>query len=193
MRGKIARLEQALDCSFLTEEHAAVLTMMLSLIDSYTAQIDELTARIQVLAGPYLHQIGQLDAVHGTGKISAQDVIAEIGVDMTVFPGRLPPGVLGQVVPAGRPVRRQTQRKQRLRPRQPLPVRRPRRDQHQRRPHPVLPGREIPAAGQANAQEESPRRDRRAGVRGGSPAPARARGRRAGVPRAWPGRAAGRL
>jgi transposase len=39
-----------------------------------------------VLAGPWLHQIGQLDAVHGTGKISAQDVIAEIGVDMTVFP-----------------------------------------------------------------------------------------------------------
>ena len=86
MRGKIARLEEALDCSFLTEEHAAVLKMMLSLIDSYTAQIDELTARIEVLAGPYLHQIEQLDAVHGTGKISAQDVIAEIGVDMTVFP-----------------------------------------------------------------------------------------------------------
>jgi transposase len=86
MRGKIARLEEALDCSFLTEEHAAVLAMMLSLIDSYTAQIDELTARIEVLAEPYLHQIEQLDAVHGTGKISAQDVIAEIGVDMTVFP-----------------------------------------------------------------------------------------------------------
>src|SRR6266568_227226 len=40
----------------------------------------------KVLAEPYLHQIGQMDAVHGTGKISAQDVIAEIGVDMTVFP-----------------------------------------------------------------------------------------------------------
>ena len=53
----------------LTEEHAAVLAMMLSLIDSYTAQIDELTARIEVLAEPYLHQIEQLDAVHGTGKI----------------------------------------------------------------------------------------------------------------------------
>src|SRR6266702_3125358 len=65
MRGKIARLEEALDCSFLTEEHAAVLRMMLSLIDYY---------------------IAQMDAVHGTGKISAQDVIAEIGVDMTVFP-----------------------------------------------------------------------------------------------------------
>jgi transposase len=86
MRGKIARLEEAPDCSFLTEQHAAVLAMMLSLIDSCTAQIDELTAKTEVLAEPYLHQIGQLDAVHGTGRISAQDVIAEIGVDMTVFP-----------------------------------------------------------------------------------------------------------
>ena len=86
MRGKIAQLEEALDCSFLTEEHTAILAMMLATIDYYTAQIDELTAKIEVLAAPYLHQIEQLDAVHGTGIISAQDVIAEIGTDMTVFP-----------------------------------------------------------------------------------------------------------
>jgi transposase len=86
MRGKIAQLEEALDCSFLTQEHASVLKMMLSLIDYYTTQIDELTTKIEVLAEPWLHQIGQLDAVHGTGRISAQDVIAEIGADMSVFP-----------------------------------------------------------------------------------------------------------
>ena len=39
MRGKIARLEEALDCSFFTAEHAAVLAMMLATIDHYTAQI----------------------------------------------------------------------------------------------------------------------------------------------------------
>src|SRR5262249_11895895 len=60
--------------------------MMLAAIDSLTAQIGQLTARIEVLAEPYLRQIEQLDAVHGTGRISAQDVIAEIGVDMTIFP-----------------------------------------------------------------------------------------------------------
>jgi transposase len=86
MRGKIRQLEEALDCSFLTEEHVAILAMMLAAIDSFTTQIDELTARIETLAKPWLHQIGQLDAVHGAGRISAQDVIAEIGVDMTVFP-----------------------------------------------------------------------------------------------------------
>lgn len=86
MRGKIRRLEEALECSFFTGEHAAVLAMMLAVIDHYTTQIDQLTARIEALAEPYLHQVTQLDAVPGIGQICAQDIIAEIGVDMTVFP-----------------------------------------------------------------------------------------------------------
>jgi transposase len=86
MRGKIARLEEALDCAFVTGEHAAVLAMMLGTIDYYTARIDELTATIKILCQPYEHQIAQLDAVPGTGVITAQDTIAEIGTDMTVFP-----------------------------------------------------------------------------------------------------------
>ena len=86
MRGKIRRLEEALECSFFTQEHAAVLAMMLAVIDHYTAQIDQLTAMIEELAEPYLPQIGQLDAVPGIGMICAQDIIAEIGTDMAVFP-----------------------------------------------------------------------------------------------------------
>jgi transposase len=86
MRGKIRDLEEALDCSFVTAEHAAVLAMMLATIDYYTAQINELTAKIETLARPYLHQITQLDAIPGIGAVSAQDIIAEIGTDMTVFP-----------------------------------------------------------------------------------------------------------
>jgi transposase len=86
MRGKIARLEAALECCFFTSEHAAVLSMMLATIDHYTTQIDALTARIGVLTAPYLHQIEQLDEVPGIGVICAQDIIAEIGADMTVFP-----------------------------------------------------------------------------------------------------------
>src|SRR5258707_1376684 len=85
-RGKIRRLEEALDCSFFPGEHAAVLAMMLAAIDHYTAQIEALTARIEVLAEPYLHQIAQLDEVDGVGQVCAQDIIAEIGADMTVFP-----------------------------------------------------------------------------------------------------------
>jgi transposase len=86
MRGKIRRLEEALDCSFFTDEHAAVLAMMLTTIDHYTAQIEQLAAKIEVLIEPYLHQVGQLDEIDGIGAICAQDIIAEIGTDMTVFP-----------------------------------------------------------------------------------------------------------
>jgi transposase len=72
MRGKIRRLEEALECSFFTDEHAA--------------QISQLTATIEKLAEPYLSQIEQLDAVPGIGLICAQDIIAESGTDMAVFP-----------------------------------------------------------------------------------------------------------
>jgi transposase len=86
MRGKIRRLEEALDCSFFTPEHAAVLAMMLAVIDHYTTQIEALNTRIETLIEPWLHQVAQLDAMHGTGPVCAQDIIAEIGVDMTAFP-----------------------------------------------------------------------------------------------------------
>jgi transposase len=86
MRAKIRRLEEALDCSFFTEQHAFILQMMLANIDYLTAQLDELTARIEVLCEPYLRQIEQISAIPGHGVITAQDVIGEIGVDMTVFP-----------------------------------------------------------------------------------------------------------
>jgi transposase len=86
MRSKIRRLEEALECSFFTDEHAAVLAMMLAVIDHYTTQTGQLTARIEKLAEPYLHQVTQLDAVPGIGQICAQDIIAETGADMSVFP-----------------------------------------------------------------------------------------------------------
>ncbi len=60
--------------------------MMLITIDHYTTQIQALTQKIDKLAEPYLPQIEQPGAVHGIGTICAQDIIAEIGVDMTVFP-----------------------------------------------------------------------------------------------------------
>ena len=86
MRGKIAQLEEALDCSFFTDEHAFILQMMLANIDHITAQIKELTAKIEILCEPYARQIAQLDGIPGFGVITAQDIIGEIGVDMAVFP-----------------------------------------------------------------------------------------------------------
>jgi len=86
MRRKTARLEEALDCSFFTGEHAFVLQMMLDEIDHFTARIAGLDERIAVLCEPYGRQIAQLDAVPGFGVTAAQELIGEIGTDMTAFP-----------------------------------------------------------------------------------------------------------
>jgi transposase len=86
MRSKIRRLEEALDCEFFTEDHAFILKMMLDSIDGLTARIAELDAKIAVMCKPYERQIAQLDAVPGYGVTASQDLIAEIGIDMTVFP-----------------------------------------------------------------------------------------------------------
>lgn len=85
-RPKISQLEEALDCSFLTPGHTAVLAMMLQDIDHLTARITQLTTMIETLTEPCLHQITQLDAVPGISPAAAQDIIAEIGTDMTAFP-----------------------------------------------------------------------------------------------------------
>jgi transposase len=86
MRRRLALLEEALDCSFFTPEHAFVLQMMLDNIDHYTAQIAVLDERIAALAEPCERQIAQLDGIPGFGVTTAQDLIAGIGVGMTVFP-----------------------------------------------------------------------------------------------------------
>ncbi|HEX6450118.1 MAG TPA: IS110 family transposase [Trebonia sp.] len=107
MRPKIRKLEEALDCEFFTEDHAFILQMMLESIDACTARIAVLDEKIAVMCEPYERQIAQLDAVPGFGVTASQDLIAEVGVDMTVFPSaghlcswlRTAPGVKE---PAGR-------------------------------------------------------------------------------------------
>jgi len=86
MRRKLAALREALDCSFFTEEHAFVLSMMLDNIDHYSAQIAVLDEKIAVMCEPYGRQVAQLDQIPGFGVKNAQDLIGEIGVDMSAFP-----------------------------------------------------------------------------------------------------------
>src|SRR5262249_53893683 len=160
MRGKTRRVEEPLKCSFFTDEHAAVRAMMLAVIDHYSAQIEALTATIEVLTEPWLHQIAQLDAVDGIGTICAQDIIAEIGTDMSVFPTASHLVSCAQWSPQVRQSAGKRKGSNTTGRGNPLPQRRTRRSRDQRRPHPVLPRRQVPAADQAHAQEESPRRHR---------------------------------
>lgn len=84
MRVKIAVLEEALTGHF-GDHHAMICAMMLSTIDSLTVQIDQLADQIETAIAPLQHQVDQLDEVAGIGRIAAQDIIAEIGVNMAVF------------------------------------------------------------------------------------------------------------
>ena len=159
MRRKTARLEEALDCSFFTEEHAFILEMMLDSIDQLTAQIEILDDKIAEMCKPYERQVKQLDGIPGFGITTARDLIAEIGTDMSVFPTAGHLASWARQAPRVDGVGRQAQGQERHRPRQPLHRRDPRRGIRQRRAHPDLPRRQVPAPVHPHAQEEGPGRD----------------------------------
>ena len=85
MRGKKSVLQEALTGQF-REHHGYLLRMMCDRVDALTGQIEALTARIDEVIAPFAHQLAQLDEIPGVGKTGAQELIAEIGVDMTRFP-----------------------------------------------------------------------------------------------------------
>jgi transposase len=85
MRGKISVLQEALTGQF-RDHHGYLLRMMLDRVDALTAQVEALTGRIDEAIAPFAHQVAQLDEIPGVGRTGAQEIIAEIGVDMTRFP-----------------------------------------------------------------------------------------------------------
>ena len=85
MRAKKSVLQEALTGQF-RDHHGWLLRMMCDRIDALTAQIETLTTRIDEAIAPFAHQVAQLDEISGAGKTGAQELIAEIGVDMTRFP-----------------------------------------------------------------------------------------------------------
>lgn len=85
MRAKISVLEEALAGHF-TDEHAFLCQMMTDRIDDLTDKIDRVSRRIEGQIAPYAAAVEQLDEITGVGTIAAQEIIAEIGVDMSRFP-----------------------------------------------------------------------------------------------------------
>jgi transposase len=85
LRGKIAALEEALR-GFFTDHHAVILRMMLDNIDRHSEQIAALDSTIEEAIAPFAQQVAQLDEVTGVGVTAAQELIAEVGVDMGRFP-----------------------------------------------------------------------------------------------------------
>jgi transposase len=85
MRVKLPQLRQALTGCF-EEHHAFLCAAMLRRIDVLTADIATLDARVDELIAPYADAVDQLDEIPGVAQRSAQELVAEIGATMTVFP-----------------------------------------------------------------------------------------------------------
>jgi transposase len=84
LRSKITVLEEALS-GFFTDHHARLLVMMLDNVDRLSGQIAALDSAIEEAISPFSRQVAQLDEITAVGMTSAQELIAEIGVDMTRF------------------------------------------------------------------------------------------------------------
>jgi transposase len=84
MRAKLGQLEEAFTGRF-SDHHGFLLKTMLSRIDQASADIAELEAKIDEMVAPFQAVVDRLDEITGVGRIAAQVIIAEIGLDMGRF------------------------------------------------------------------------------------------------------------
>jgi transposase len=85
LRGKLGLLEEAFTGRF-SNHHAFLLQTMLSRIDQASADIAELDRKIEAAVAPFAPAVDRLDEITGVGRVAAQVIIAEIGLDMGRFP-----------------------------------------------------------------------------------------------------------
>lgn len=87
LRGKIPLLKLALDGG-MTDHHRFMLRRLLRHVEYLEAEIAEFDAKIDETLRPFLTegQFSRLDAIPGMNRRTIENVIAEIGTDMSQFP-----------------------------------------------------------------------------------------------------------
>lgn len=85
MRPKIPALTQALT-GHVTNHHRFMLKALLEQVEHLEKQTQAFDARIEEVMGPLAPTIQRLDQIPGVNKRSAQNILAEIGTDMSRFP-----------------------------------------------------------------------------------------------------------
>jgi transposase len=85
MRAKLPQLRLALE-GRVSEHHRFLLQMLLEQYDGLDNQIGRLTRRIEVVCIPFAPAIEKIVELPGYSQTSAENVVAEIGPDMSRFP-----------------------------------------------------------------------------------------------------------
>ena len=101
MHQKIPALRAALEGRFDTE-HALIVSQILAHIDFLYEAVVRLSAEIEERIAPFVRQRDLLMTIPGVKQRAAEVLIAEIGVDMSVFPTTEAPRVMGEGVPRKR-------------------------------------------------------------------------------------------
>jgi transposase len=85
LRKKLQPLAWALE-GRIDDHHRFLLGVQLDLIEQVEAKVAKVDERIQERLGPYREQHRRLTQIPGVDDMGAAVIIAELGVDMTVFP-----------------------------------------------------------------------------------------------------------
>ena len=85
LRAKIPALKEALEGRF-EPHHALVIGAILAHLDFLDEQIARLSEAIEVQLGPFAAGVELASPLTGVARRTAEVMVAEIGVDMTVFP-----------------------------------------------------------------------------------------------------------
>ena len=119
LRAKIPELKLAMEGHF-TEHHRFLVEHLLGHLDELERRVDEISERIAKCLRPLLDdaRLQRLDAIAGVNRTTIENVIAEIGVDMSVFPDETHLSSWAGICPgneesAGKRLRSRTTRKNR--------------------------------------------------------------------------------
>jgi transposase len=98
LRAKQAELTAALECR-LRPHHALLLGEILAHIDYLDGSIAHLDQAIEEALRPFQEDLERLDTIPGVNQRSAQEILAEVGPDMSVFPSHAHLGSWAGVCP----------------------------------------------------------------------------------------------
>ena len=85
LRRRVPELREALRGRF-SDHHALLVRLSLEHAEQLERSIGELDAEVERVIAPFAAARDRLDTITGVGRRAAECIVAEIGVDMTVFP-----------------------------------------------------------------------------------------------------------